>query len=91
MTDLNVEVQPSDDVALTMRLGPKLFSFSSFGDWLNQAQRIWRAHGVDARNTVCIDQKGRLCGWGEHFMKARDDGVFPIDVYLMRPDTERPD
>lgn len=71
---------------LQVSVGPKLFSFRSFQDWVNHAQRIWKFHGVDGRHTVCIDQRGRICGWGAHFMTARDEGAFPVDVYLLRED-----
>ena len=66
--------------------GQLLFSFSWFGDWVNHAQTIWKDHGVRSQHTLCIDQKGRVCGWGEHFMTARDEGAFPINVYLLRED-----
>lgn len=67
-------------------LGPKLFSFTCFQDWVNGASRRWRFHEVSSEHTVCVDQKGRICRWGAHFMAARDDGSFPIDVHLMRAD-----
>ena len=68
--------------------GPKLFSFASFGKWVSGAQDIWKVHCANKDNTVCIDQKGRLCRWGRHFMIARDDNSFPIDVYLLREDMQ---
>ena len=67
-------------------VGPLLFSFATFDSWVNQAQRIWRFHGVRGEDTVCLDQKGRMCRWGAHFMVARDEGAFPVDVYLLRDD-----
>jgi len=73
-------------VGSTALLGRKLFSFSSFQDWVNRASRMWKLHEVSSRYTVCVDQKGRICGWGEHFMAAREDGSFPVDVHYMRPD-----
>lgn len=53
---------------------------------MNKAQRIWRYHEVRGEDTVCVDQKGRMCRIGKHFMVARDEGAFPIDVYLLRED-----
>lgn len=68
--------------------GKKLFSFASFDKWVNGAQGIWQMHGVRGADTVCVDQKGRICGWGKHFMTARDEKAFPVDVYLLREDME---
>lgn len=70
-------------------LGPKLFSFSSFSDWVNHASRAWVKAGVRSENTLCIDQSGRVVRVGSHFMKARDEGAFPVDVYLMRADLQQ--
>lgn len=67
-------------------LGEKLFSFQTHADWVNKASRQWMAHGLRASQTVCIDQKSRICAWGEHFRKAEEDDSFPIDVYRMRAD-----
>lgn len=72
----------------SVQLGEVLFSFNSFQDWVNKAQRIWRFHEVDSRHTVCIDQRGRICGWGAHFRRARDEGAFPINVHRLRPTEE---
>lgn len=70
----------------SIELGPKLFSFRTFDKWVSGASRIWRFHGVRGEDTVCLDQKGRICRWGKHFMIARDDGSFPVDVHLFRGD-----
>ena len=74
---------------VNLDLGPKLFSFKSFTDWCDHAQGAWKAAGVSSRDTLCIDQKGRVCGWGKHFMTAQGDGAFPVDVYLMRDDLQQ--
>lgn len=73
---------------IEIETGPKLFSFATFTDWCNHAQGAWKAAGVTSRDTLCIDQKGRVCGWGKHFMAARDDDAFPVDVHLMRTDLQ---
>jgi hypothetical protein len=77
-----------DPLVIPVELGPKIFSFATFDKWVNGAQRIWRFHGVRGEDTICLDQKGRVCGWGKHFMTARDDNSFPIDVYLKRHDMQ---
>lgn len=51
--------------------------FRSFAGWVNTARR--RIAGLHA---VCFDAKGRHCAWGAHFMRARDEGAFPVRFWL---------
>ena len=74
---------------VNLDLGPKLFSFATFTDWCNHAKGAWKAAGVTSQETLCIDQKGRVCGWGKHFVTARAEDAFPVDVYLMRTDLQQ--
>lgn len=74
---------------VNLDLGPKLFSFDSFTCWVNHASRAWKMAGVRSDDTLCIDQAGRVVRIGSHFMKARDEGKFPVDVYLMRTDLQQ--
>ena len=83
--DLTV-AQPVKQASPQIEVGPKLFSFRSRVDWSNKASKKWKAHGLTAQKTLCIDQKGRVCGWGEHFITAEDESAYPIDVYLLRAD-----
>ena len=69
-------------------LGSKLFSFSNFSDWVNHASVAWKKVGVRPDDTLCVDQAGQVVRIGSHFMKARDEGKFPVDVYLMRTDLQ---
>jgi uncharacterized protein YggE len=55
-------------------------------DWIDKAQRIWRFHGVRDESTVCVDQQGRICTIGLHFMAAERDNAYPIEVFMQRPD-----
>ena len=71
---------------MTIKPGEKLFQFASKQDWINKAQRIWRFHGVRAESTVCVDQQGRICTIGLHFMAAERDNAYPIEVFMQRPD-----
>jgi hypothetical protein len=66
-------------------------SFADFGHWVNWAtSRLtshpeyndtahgktgWRGHHFTA---LCFDQKGRRCRQGADFMRARDEGAFPV-------------
>lgn len=70
----------------TANLGPKLFSFATFGHWVNHAQTAWKMAGVSVHHTLCIDAKGRHCYIGRDFMIARNEGSFPVDVHLRRAD-----
>ena len=70
----------------TPKLGPFLFQFATFSGWVNHAQRAWRAEGVRSDDTLCLDTDGRVCRIGRDFMTARDEGKFPVRVYLMRDD-----
>ena len=63
-----------------VRLGDELFRFTSFTQWVNKARSWFR--GV-RRGYVCVDAKGRICQTGREFMRARDDGSFPIVVYAI--------
>lgn len=71
-----------------LSLGRELFKFDTFNGWVNHAQRAWKAEGVRPEVTICIDAKGRPCRIGRDFMKARDDGAFPVRVYLLRAEDD---
>ena len=67
-------------------------SFGTFDDWVNNATRQLTAHpeynetslgdGKGWRGyhftALCFDQKGKLLRNGGHFMRARDEGTFPV-------------
>lgn len=69
-----------------VRVGPELFRFSSFSNWVNKARGWFR--GVPAGSWVCIDQRGRICNSGKEFMRADREHAFPVVVYLIDPETE---
>ncbi len=71
---------------MNIELGEKLFEFRSKQDWINRADRIWRLHETNAQHTVCVDQLGRICGWGKHFADAERDNAYPIEVFRLRAD-----
>lgn len=64
----------------------KLFSFASFSSWSGQAQKATQVRGLEMDQTLCIDQKGRVCSAAKHFVVAREESAFPIDVYQMLAD-----
>lgn len=70
--------------AVRLQLGPELFRFSSFPNWVNKAKSWFR--GVPAGSWVCIDQRGRICNSGKEFMRADREGTFPVVVYSIDPE-----
>lgn len=71
---------------MNIQAGEKLFEFRSKQEWINKASRIWRFHQVRSENTICVDQLGRICNVGAHFMAAERDNAYPIEVFLLRKD-----
>lgn len=59
--------------------------FCSFADWVNFATQ--RLTGTTDPlmggqvQSVCIDAFGRRCTMGAHFMRARDEGAFPVRFF----------
>ena len=47
--------------------------FHCFQTWVNKAVS-W----IGGTNPMCVDAKGRRCRIGADFMRARDDGSFPV-------------
>jgi hypothetical protein len=58
--------------------------FKTFDDWVNRAsrtiaERYCPVDGVgDPQRPMCIDSKGRRVQVGRDFMRARDEGTFPV-------------
>ena len=57
--------------------GPSDGAFSSFVEWVNNATS-W----IGGENALCVDAKDRICRIGGDFMRARDEGTFPVRYYL---------
>lgn len=47
--------------------------FPQFSTWINKATS-W----IGGTNALCADAKGRICRNGGDFMRARDEGAFPV-------------
>ncbi len=69
-----------------LQVGPELFRFDSYTQWVNKAQSWFRR--VRAGTFVCIDQCGRICATGKQFQRADKEGQFPIVVYAIDPEAE---
>ena len=58
------------------------FQFSSFSDWVNSAQRRYEGIPVHLRPGFAYDAKGRRCWKGLEMQRARDEGAFPVRVFI---------
>lgn len=74
---------------LPVTLGPALFGFDSFDHWCDTAQRIYREFyegtGKALHDTLALDRAGRVCATGREYMRARDEGTYPVTVYAIDP------
>lgn len=68
----------STDLASAIPLGvPQDGEFRSFSEWVDKAT-LW----IGGMNTLCVDAKGRACRCGGDFMRARDEGAFPVSYWF---------
>ena len=67
---------------LNVKVGAEAFRFNKFSDWVNGAGSLFEIAELRGNeDSLCVDAKGRICLTGKEFMRARDDGSFPIIVY----------
>lgn len=69
---------------ISVTVGCKLFQFSSFNDWVNNARWRFQEAGVRGEDVISVDAAGRICLSGKEFMRARDENQFPIIVFAAR-------
>lgn len=81
----------ADTNTLTVTVGEYLFEFRSFEHWVSKASGWFRSHRVRSDNCIGIDTAGRICPTGKQYMRARDEGTFPIRVYRAVVDSEVPE
>lgn len=59
--------------------------FDTFGQWVNRASAWLTGHkgscGEELR-AICVDTLGRRCNIGKDFMRARDEGTFPVRFFF---------
>jgi hypothetical protein len=67
-----------------------LFSFLTFNSWVNCAQRAFASRGLKHGDTYALDKAGRRCVRGQDCMRARDEGTFPVDVFLCENEEAEP-
>ena len=51
--------------------------FACFQTWVNKATS-W----IGGQNPLCVDAKDRICRNGGDFMRARDEGAFPVRFWF---------
>lgn len=73
----------SDPRMITLTVSGLLFEFSSFTKWQNKGASWYANCGVAPRDTIAVDAVGRICRNGKGFMRARDEGTFPVKVYAI--------
>jgi hypothetical protein len=71
-------------MVITVEVGPELFRFLSFEQWVNKTARWFRGAGVGNLDVLCVDGRGRVCTCGKDFMRADDDAAFPVIAYRYR-------
>lgn len=69
---------------VVIKLGAELFQFDDYENWCDTAKRKFKKANKHSNDVICLDTQNRICGWGEHFMKARDENAFPIKCYAIR-------
>jgi len=65
-------------------VGDKVFEFTDFDNWCDTAKKKFENEGLLAANAVCVDSDGRICLSGKEFMRARDQGTWPVQVFKAR-------
>jgi len=69
-----------------IELGPELFRFESLSEWKGLGRNPWIRDGVNIHNAVAIDARGRLCPTGAQFIRAEEEGAYPVVVYSVEPE-----
>lgn len=68
---------------IEITVGDELFSFPTFDNWCDTAQHKFGNAGVTSKDVLAVDARGRLCQKGAEFIRAKDDGTFPVRVYRL--------
>ena len=58
--------------------------FDTFDDWVSHATSALAGETGSVGEKVsafCVDAKGRRCNVGADFMRARDEGAFPVRYF----------
>ena len=74
-------MKPQSMTEIKVKVGAECFRFRTFSDWVNGAGSLFEIAKLRGEDVLCVDARGRICLSGKEFMRARDDGSFPIIVY----------
>ena len=66
---------------IEVEVGPEAFRFTSLDNWRDKAPGWFAAAGLDSRDALCVDARGRVCTHGRDFTRADRDGAYPVVVY----------
>jgi hypothetical protein len=58
--------------------------FATFGHWVSGASRRLTGYTGSVGepvSAICVDTLGRRCHCGKDFMRARDEGTFPVRYF----------
>lgn len=72
----------ANDSTFPMELVPVIAGqFNTFERWVNKASSYLsprRGNMGEPVSPICVDMLGRRCNVGADFMRARDEGTFPV-------------
>ena len=77
---------------LTVRVGPELFRFESKQQWVNKGKGWYesaRLSGIPSHDTIALDARARVVRSGREFMRAEQDGAYPVIVYCLEEEPTR--
>lgn len=76
-----IPIKENEMTERTLTLGDELFRFTSEQEWVNKAQSWFRNKAPQKGNYIAVDEVGRVCTCGKHFMRATTEETYPITVY----------
>jgi hypothetical protein len=72
---------PATSSKIEVIVGRFEFEYTSFEQWVSKAWSWFGNARLRGDQVLCVDAAGRVCLTGREFMRARDEGTFPIKVY----------